>query len=462
MKYIFLALGLLILGQPVAAQAQQATCAQDFYCICSFPSGPLLDEDVQSGGECQSRCIEESLFHQAAGEDFNGTYTFTCHDAAGNLISDNGDATAPSALEQAPSTDQEAHAPLIPILNVQIPGLDFANSVTVDPETGIVHSNILGLYVTALYRYLIGAAALIAVVLLMVAGVQYATAGGSQEKVSKAKNRMRDAIVGIVILLLVYDIAFLIDPNTVKFDSLTIQNVHGIDLIPPGGEDDLVRTGVALSGDTVPLTGSYIIPPTDAALDADSLAALQEAAIDFFDTYQRNILVTSAARTLEKQASLFYSNCLATGGVCSVPTCNPAAGSSIITHSGGRYVLSGALANVSSSSTIISTIVANAKPANCPHTSAVAIDAWCEGSGNYQADPSCQQALIQTMVEHGFCRLSSEVWHFELNSKHVSTNCLSTNDTISYSTLSGTTYSPGGDCQKWDFKNHKCVVQRPH
>lgn len=463
MKQLFpaLILGLLIIGgQPSLALAQDNGCVQDFSCVCDFTTTNTIHNEAKSGNECQGFCGDDALYYETTGDVSFGTFDFSCRDASGNVIGEAGTVSAATALDEAPLPTVEAREPIFPILNVAIPGLDFENSVSYDPETGAMTSSILGLYVTALYRYLLGAAALIAVTLLMIAGVQYATAGGSQEKVSKAKDRVRDAIIGIVILLLAYDIAFLIDPNTVRFDSLSLRSIEGIDLIPPGGEDDRVRATVPLDGTAVPLTGSNILPPDDALLDPDALIALQAAATDFFNTYKRNIVITSAYRPLERQATLFYNNCIQTGGTCSVPTCNPAANSSVVTRTGGRFTLSGVLSGATSSSVIVNTIAQNSEHENCPHTSAVAVDAWCEGSGSYQTDPSCQQALIQTMTKHGFCRLTSEVWHFELNSKKVSTACTTGNSTIVYTTGSGT-FSPGGDCQRWDFKFHRCVVRRP-
>lgn len=458
MKYfLFLLLG-LSLGQPVLAQTQSA-CVQDFSCFCDFSDASTVRGEATTASQCLSGCGEDALFFESTGDASFGTYEFSCRDASGNLINESGSVgNPPQELEEVPLPSEPIREPIIPILNVPIPGLDFSGSLTYDPETGVVSSNTLGLYVTAIYRYLIGAAAIIGVTLMMIAGVQYATAGGSQDKVAKAKDRVKNVIIGMVILLLVYNIAFLIDPRTVRFDSLSLRGVRGIDLIPPGGEDDNTRATVPLDGNTVPLEGAHIIPPSGASLDPDTLAALQAAADDFYNRYGENILITSASRSIDKQASLFYNNCIATGGVCSVPTCNPAGNSSpVISRSGGRYNLTGILAGGGSPSVIVNTIAQYGEHENCPHTSAVAIDAWCENSGNYQADVSCQAALAEVMTSNGFCRLASEVWHFEFNSKRVSSACSTANSNVTYTTRSGT-FSPGSGCKRWDFKYHRCVV----
>lgn len=460
MKHLALLLfGFLALG-PLSAQAQ-STCVQDFSCFCDFTDASTVHSEATSASQCLSACGEDALFFESTGDISFGTYDFSCRDADGNAVSESGSVgSPPPELEEVPLPAEPLRDPIIPILNVPIPGLDFSGGTTYDPETGVITSNILGLYVVAIYRYLIGAAAIIGVTLLTIAGVQYATAGGSQEKVAKAKDRVKNAIIGMVILLLVYNIAFLIDPRTVKFDSLALRSIEGVELIPPGGEDDNVRATVPLDGSTVPLEGEHIIPPNGAALDPETLEALQAAADDFYNTYGENILITSAARSIEKQASLFYNNCIATGGTCSVPTCNPAGNSSpVINRSGGRYNLTGVLAGGGSPSVIVNTIASYGEHENCPHTSAVAIDAWCEDSGSYQTDPACQAALAEVMTSNGFCRLTSEVWHFELNSKKVSTACSTSNSNSIYTTGSGT-FSPGSNCAKWDFKYHRCVLTK--
>lgn len=127
-----------------------------------------------------------------------------------------------------------AREPIIPCLNVPIPGLKFGNcdektgkDPNADPNLisdvdskGDRQTNLLGAYVEAVYQYLLIAAAIVAVTMLMIAGLQYATARGSSKQVDQAKKRINNAIVGIILLLLAYNIAFIINPATTTFESL--------------------------------------------------------------------------------------------------------------------------------------------------------------------------------------------------------------------------------------------------
>ncbi len=356
----------------------------------------------------------------------------------------------------------------IPNLNVEIPGLteeELEASVTTD-EQGNIETNLIGVYVNAVFMYGIVVATIVAVVILMIAGFQYMTAGGNKKGVTQAKERIRNTVIGLILLLSCYSIAFLIDPRTTRFSPLSLQNIDAIEYFPPEGEDLDLTPNDSLTGATEAMSGNYLNAPSaymrypaGARLDGETLEALREAAKDFYTTYKKRIVITSATRDLEKQARLFYNNCLKTGGVCSIPTCNPAS-SSVILKQDGLYKLTGTLRGVTNGTTIITEMVANAKYGNCPHTSAVAIDAWCDdGGSNYQHNPTCQANLITTMIKHGFCRLKSEVWHFELNTKKVSTNCSASNSSIIYSTANSGNVAPPANCQKWDFKKHTCIVK---
>jgi hypothetical protein len=325
-----------------------------------------------------------------------------------------------------------------------------------------VGSNLLGLYLAAAYRFLLIAGATIAVVMLMVGGLEYVISGGSSKRVEKAKHRIRGAIVGLILLFAAYDLAFLISPQTVMFQSLDLANVDAIYLNVPEEGDASITPNPSLTGESLPVIGNHIVNATGNTqinLDPDAGPMLQDAADAFYAATGKNIIVTSADRDLRKQAELFYDNCLAHGGICNVPTCNPAS-SAVVTKSSGRYTLTGELAGQTNRETVIGGLVNNAVLSNCPHTSKVALDAWCEGVSNFSVDVDCQVKLMQAMSDAGFCRLRSEVWHFEIDAKKVDkSTCSRANTTASY-IRSGTTYNPPSTCQRWNFKTHQCVTDK--
>ena len=229
----FVAAALLLSGLPKATvfAAPETSCdpAKKILCFCAgeSPTGAQVGflESQATISDCKASCSILTVPAKLA----DATFKFQCTPITGGepFIPDGGDgyvvARAADAVpkeETVPKKD-----PVIPNLNVQIPGLDFANSVQINPETGVVTSNLLGLYVAAIYRYLLGAGALIAVTMLMVGGVQYATARGESKAVSQGKERITNAIIGLVLLFLAFDIAFFIDPGTVAFKSLKFKSI---------------------------------------------------------------------------------------------------------------------------------------------------------------------------------------------------------------------------------------------
>ncbi|MBI2484682.1 hypothetical protein HYW18_00830 [Candidatus Uhrbacteria bacterium] len=73
----------------------------------------------------------------------------------------------------------------------------------------------IGGYTATVYRWLIGAAAVFAVIMLMAGGIQYMLAGGSGN-VKEAKDRMKNAIIGFVILLSSYLLLLTVNPQTLS------------------------------------------------------------------------------------------------------------------------------------------------------------------------------------------------------------------------------------------------------
>lgn len=401
------------------------------------------------------------------------SYTYTCNLSSGatNYTVSQGNVGSTSTvtnLGEAPKTEEADY--IVPTLLVPIPGFSSATnenndfSIPTKAADGSQTSvNFLAEYINAIYGWILGAAALVAVVMMMLGGLQYVLARGKSKYIDKAKTRITNAITGMVLLLAAYNIAFLIDPRLTNLESIGVKNVEGIEYFPPDGEDLNITPNTTLTGATVPISGNYITAGCQegCVIDADALTALQTAATAFHSATGKNVVIASATRSLAKQATLFYSNCLLTGGVCSPPTCNASSG--VVAKSGSKWTLTGEYAGVTNGTAIVNALAnpATAKYGNCPHTSAVALDAWCDdGGSSYRHDPECQGQLISAMVNAGFCRLSSEAWHFELNTKKVSTSCSQSNNSISY-TKGGKQITPTADCAKWNFKLDTCALKKP-
>jgi hypothetical protein len=110
-----------------------------------------------------------------------------------------------------------------PTLSVDIPGLSFSKALF---EKGDIKINYIGEYISGVYTWIVGAAALFAIVMIMIGGLQYSLGATSSESVGKGKKRIKDAVVGLVLLLSTYAILAIVNPNLVIFKGLTLESVE--------------------------------------------------------------------------------------------------------------------------------------------------------------------------------------------------------------------------------------------
>ena len=90
-------------------------------------------------------------------------------------------------------------------------------------------TNDLAEYMGAIYKWLVGASVAIVIVMVMIGGLQYVLASGSGQ-VQKGKERIKNSIIGMVLLLFSYTILFTVNPNLVKLQVPGLPMVRRIEL----------------------------------------------------------------------------------------------------------------------------------------------------------------------------------------------------------------------------------------
>ncbi|MBI5793924.1 hypothetical protein HZA87_02435 [Candidatus Uhrbacteria bacterium] len=125
------------------------------------------------------------------------------------------------AVAQTPTTND-----LVPNLSIDIPGISFSAILS---KGGVLSINFLQDYIAGVYKYLIGIGTLIAIVLIMIGGLQYALAAQTGD-VKKAQERIRNAVTGLALLISVYLLLAAVNPNLIIFRPLRILNVEGLAL----------------------------------------------------------------------------------------------------------------------------------------------------------------------------------------------------------------------------------------
>ncbi|MDO8582296.1 MAG: pilin [bacterium] len=98
-------------------------------------------------------------------------------------------------------------------LSVHIPGLTHENP----PDSRCYYmTGGLPQYIAGVYNFGLMVAGFLAMVMIMIGGFMYIAAGGNQTIIGKAKERIFNAIIGLVILLLSYTILYTINPDLVN------------------------------------------------------------------------------------------------------------------------------------------------------------------------------------------------------------------------------------------------------
>lgn len=118
----------------------------------------------------------------------------------------------------------------IPDLAITIPGLNFSegNCVTNDKGETSCTVNWIGEYVGGAYKYAAGIAGILAVIVLMIAGILWLVSGGDATKIKQSKELIIGGISGLVLILCSYILLYQINPDLTRFKSLSLGYIDEI------------------------------------------------------------------------------------------------------------------------------------------------------------------------------------------------------------------------------------------
>lgn len=149
--------------------------------------------------------------------------------------------TDPSPVQDTPSTGSgggEGGQPADTFTSLtQLPGISEVNNELVNADS-------LPALFNSLYRMCIGAAAVIAVIQIMRAGVKFMTKGGSVSANTEAKDMIRNAILGLVLVLSPAIVFGIINPRILNLE-LSIGGLQ------PKNLEDVNLVGTDVNGDGV-------------------------------------------------------------------------------------------------------------------------------------------------------------------------------------------------------------------
>lgn len=99
----------------------------------------------------------------------------------------------------------------------------------------------IGDFILLMYKWLVTVASILAVIMIIVSGVQWITSGGNSESISSAKSRISGAVIGLFIAYMSYFILNTINPNLVNFRIPQVWLVRPQSLMPEFCADALIK-----------------------------------------------------------------------------------------------------------------------------------------------------------------------------------------------------------------------------
>lgn len=284
-------------------------------------------------------------------------------------------------------------------LNIPIPGLEELSQEGGAPVT----SETLPKYIGGVYKFLIGIAGILAVMVIAYGGIVWLFSGGASEKISHAKELIVGAVAGLLLALGSYLLLYTINPKLVNFTNFTVPSIKVVEYIKEAGQCDSDKEVNTISG----ISKVVIEGASDPRLTSDTINKLRVAAAQV----QGTLVITSAYRNYETQARLYncYKTKIDTGECPSgCGSCNKAAEPKCSApHQTGKAV----------------DVCSRGGPQGvntCSYIREACNDGNCL-TGNDKLKLDIEQQYLQgIMINAGFSHFCGEWWHFENSAMSVS------------------------------------------
>lgn len=292
-----------------------------------------------------------------------------------------------------------------PILEINIPSLKLSEPAAQLDSEGYLHLPWIGEYIIAVYKFSMVVGSILAVIMIIWAGVRITVSGGGENKKIGYKH-IGQAVVGLFLLWGSYFILNTVSPDLVNLKTLKVFYVKPVDIVQivdngtdnadaatnlPDGADACVKNEELVKITGVNTGGAAAVNPY---LQKDAFTALQHAN-EIAKTRGKEIVVMSATRSKERQQQLWQKALEQYGSE----------------ERAKKYV----------------------SPPTCssPHLTGRAIDACLAGTpscGKMQwANASYSDADVQLlqniMQEAGWKRYCGEWWHFEYGLNITTKRC---------------------------------------
>lgn len=403
---------------------------------------------------------------------------------------------------------------IAPTLQVPIPGLNFEGSVLVTGREGqgdcaANHTCVYTLerYINAILKYGIGAGVIFCIVLIMIGGIEWMV-GSAVGGIARAQKRIKNAVMGLLLLLGVATILAFINPAIVALNSLSVKNAKRPDPLPSEaivGNAAINTDAQNDAGETVGVSSVRFVLGSDGTqnhpnvetnlgpgaemVHKDMLEPLHRVANQLKDATGKKLLVIAAFANPKETVRRFYELCIQ--GNCTDIVCNPLDGTGVVegSYDEGFKLSAGFQQQVQQAGLdgneegiveLLGLEAAKTQTRKCPYESGYAVGVLCEGESTTNvSDLACQVQLETLMKQEGFCRSWYQPWHYEQKGKQTSVtlcnwlpgtmkrsgaSCTGEGPSIEYTTANQTSTcavnygDQPGFCLRWNMETGQCEL----
>lgn len=207
-------------GASSECDGQGGYCQENGLCGRGQTSGGGVVDACTTPNDCPSdgfACVSGFCSSVAV-----GTSCKADADCGKNHFCENGSCTAkpPVAAPPNPAPTFEA---VTPKLQINIPGVQFSN-IKIRPGETVGIPWIME-YIKGIYKYLLGVAILLAIIMISIAGFRWMTAGGNASIIGDAKKQIINAIIGLILAFGVVVVLSTINPNLINLKPISIKTI---------------------------------------------------------------------------------------------------------------------------------------------------------------------------------------------------------------------------------------------
>lgn len=342
-----------------------------------------------------------------------------------------------------------------PSLEIKIPGLNFSPIDKTPDAEGYLHLTSLAEYLAAVYKFALGAASILAAIMIVVNGFRITVSAGGEQKNIGIKH-ITQAVVGLILLWSSYVLFYTINPELVQFKALKIKYFQPITLAEEETNTAAENLGTHPETTAPAPTGLIQIPNSTNIINSGAQYALPDvvtALIKAVDEAKVKTIISSSYRPAAKQYELMKKFCacpdegtlpaninlsdwktLCSGcngtcqASCSLTRVNGVLQAPKLSHFAGNTVDIASAAEGS-------VVACNGPIANVNASAGVVLTPGSRADGK-TCVPEQQQKLIKAMLNNGFCvglssysTLLREPWHFEYTKANLPVSGFCTDNT---------------------------------